>query len=83
MNNWVKDFDQAIERMMTPTPVLQMVDYSSLVVGDIDTRDYPDFSDAFFESGYYLDGTELPDDVLELLTSDGELLYEHVLRAIY
>jgi hypothetical protein len=83
MNNWVKDFDQAIERMLTPTPILQLVDYSSLVVGNIDTHDYPDFCDAYFESGYYLDGTELPDDVLELLTSDAELLYEHITRAIY
>jgi hypothetical protein len=53
------------------------------VVGNIDTKDYPDFSDAYFESGYFLDGTELPDDILELLTEDGELLYEHITRAIY
>lgn len=81
--NWTDGFDKAIERMMTPTPTLQMVDYSSLVVGGIDTRDYPDFCDAYFESGYYLDGTPLPDDVLELLTEDGELVYEHVLKQIY
>jgi hypothetical protein len=81
--NWMNDFDKAIEKMMTPTPILQMVDYSSLVVGNINTRDYPDFSDAYFESGYFLDGTELPDDILELLTEDGELLYEHITRAIY
>ena len=80
---WMNDFDKAIERMMTPTPTLQMVDYSSLVVGGIRTDDYPDFCDAYFESGYYLDGTELPDDVLELLTEDAELVYEHVLRQIY
>lgn len=83
MNNWIKDFDGAIARMMTPTPTLQLVDYSSLVVGGIDTQDYPDFSDAYFDSGYYLDGTPLPDDVLELLSEDAELVYEHVLRAIY
>ena len=81
--NWTDGFDKAIERMMTPTPTLQMVDYSSLVVGGIDTRDYPDFCDAYFESGYYLDGTPLPDDILELLTEDGELVYEHVLKQIY
>jgi hypothetical protein len=81
--NWINDFDKAIEKMMTPTPILQLVDYSSLVVGNIDTKDYPDFSDAYFESGYFLDGTELPDDILELLTEDSELLYDHVLRTIY
>jgi hypothetical protein len=81
--NWMNDFDKAIEKMMTPTPILQLVDYSSLVVGNIDTKDYPDFSDAYFESGYFLDGTELPDDILELLTEDSELLYDHVLRTIY
>ena len=81
--NWVNDFDKAIEKMLTPTPILQLVDYSSLVVGDIHTWDAPDFSDAYFESGYFLDGTELPDDILELLSSDSELVYEHVLRTIY
>ncbi len=81
--NWTDGFDKAIERMMTPTPTLQLVDYSSLVVGGINTTDYPDFCDAYFESGYYLDGTPLPDDVLELLTEDGELVYEHVLKQIY
>ena len=68
---------------MTSKPTLEMVDYSSLVVGGIHTWDAPDFCDAYFESGYYLDGTELPDDVLETLTEDGDLLYEHVLKAIY
>lgn len=83
MNNWVNGFDKAIEKMMAPTPALQMVDYSSLVVEDVNTRDAPDFSDAFFAYGRYLDGTDLPDDVLELLSEDGELLYEHIEKLLY
>ena len=81
--NWVQGFDEAITKIMTSKPTLEMVDYTSLVVGGIHTWDAPDFCDAYFESGYYLDGTELPDDVLETLTEDGDLLYEHILKAIY
>jgi hypothetical protein len=81
--NWVNNFDKAIEKMMTPTPILQLVDYSSLVVEGICTWDAPDFSDAYFESGYFLDGTELPNDILELLTEDGDLLYQHIEKTIY
>ena len=44
--NWIQGFDEAITKIMTSKPTLDMVDYTSLVVGGIDTRDYPDFSDA-------------------------------------
>jgi hypothetical protein len=62
---------------------ISMVDLDSLVVGGINTRDYPDFCDAYFESGCYLDGTPLPDDVLEKLSEDGELLYEAITEVLY
>jgi hypothetical protein len=81
--NWTDGFDQAIQKMMNPKTILDMVDYSSLVVEGIHTWDAPDFCDAFFAYGRYLDGTDLPDDVLELLSEDGELVHEHVLRHIY
>ena len=59
------------------------IDYLSLDVDGIDTRDYPDFCDAFICGGQYTDGTPLPDEVLEELTEDTDLVYELVLKRIY
>lgn len=36
-------------------------------VGGVDYHDYPDFSDAYFDSGRYADGTPLTNDELDLL----------------
>ena len=60
-----------------------MIDYSSLEIDGIDTRDYPDFCDAYISGGYYLDGTPLPDDVLETLNDDGDLVHELVFKKLY
>lgn len=60
-----------------------MIDIQSLVVDGIDTKDYPDFCDAYFSEGFYLDGTELPDDVLEELSNDSALVHEKVFDHIY
>ena len=62
---------------------LSMVDLDSLVVDGIDTRDYPDFCDAYFSKGYYLDGTPLPDDVLETLGEDRDLVLECINEIFY
>lgn len=43
------------------------VDISSLSVDGVDSRDYPDFCDAYFEYATYVDGIELDDDELEVL----------------
>lgn len=59
------------------------IDYDSLEVDGIDTSDYPDFADAYFASGQYQDGTPIPDDVLDDLTRDGELLDRYITRQIY
>ena len=73
--DWLKEQDENDSQ--------KVVDYASLEVDGIDTRDYPDFCNAFFLSGQYTDGTDIPDDVLDDLTSDGDLLYEHILKHIY
>ena len=62
---------------------ISMVDLDSLVVDGIDTRDYPDFCDAYFSAGCYLDGTELPDDVLEELSEDGDLVHQAIHELLY
>ena len=62
---------------------ITMVDLDSLVVDGIDTGDYPDFCDAYFSAGCYLDGTELPDDVLEELSEDGDLVHQAIHELLY
>jgi hypothetical protein len=63
---------------------LDMIDLASLQIGGIDTRDHPDYCDAYYESGQYLDGTPLPDDILEKLKDlDPNLFYEMLNNTIY
>ena len=53
------------------------VNVRSLELDDVDPRDYPDFSDAYFSYGEFQDGTELSDDELEQLTDEhGDLVNE-------
>ena len=63
---------------------LNMVDLRSLVIGGIDTSDHPDYCDAYYESGDYLDGTPLPDDVLEKLKEiNPDMFHEKLNDTIY
>jgi hypothetical protein len=48
-------------------PILNGKNVVNLQVDGVDSRDYPDFSDAYFSSGSYEDGTLLTDDELERL----------------
>ena len=55
------------------------VNRNSLEVDGIDHSDYPDFSDAYFSYGEYMDGTEMNDDELNMLgMEDPDLLYDTV-----
>lgn len=46
-----------------------------VVVADVDTRDYPDFCDAYIESATY-DGREMSPEELEILNEDSAYVYE-------
>ena len=48
-------------------PILNGKNVVNLQIDGVDSRDYPDFSDAYFSSGSYEDGTLLTDDELERL----------------
>jgi hypothetical protein len=53
------------------------VDTASLEVADVDPKDYPDFADAHFYSGNFVDGTPLTDNQLDTLAGEyGDLLYD-------
>jgi len=53
------------------------VDRASLQVDGVDSRDYPDFSDAYISQASFVDGTDLSDDEMdELNDQHGELANE-------
>jgi len=53
-------------------------------VDGVDSRDYPDFSDAYFSYACYEDGTPLTDDELNKLTEDNsDLLYEKAYDSLH
>jgi hypothetical protein len=62
---------------------MKEIDFSSLQVDGIDTKDYPDFSDAFICYGEYTDGSPLEDVDLQALNDDASLIYKLVEQTIY
>ena len=55
----------------------KVVDTGSLELDGVDGRDAPDFSDAFFSSGKFKDGTDMTDDeLIELADQHPDLLYD-------
>jgi hypothetical protein len=47
----------------------------------VDTRDYPDFCDAFIDYAEYEDGTPLTEDELDAIPSD--VFYEKLMEFIF
>lgn len=63
---------------------LDIVDLVTLQIEGLDTRDYPDFCDAYFARGNKLDGTPLNDDELTDLTENYPFtLHEMALNTIF
>ena len=53
------------------------VNINSISMDGVDSRDYPDFCDAFIDYAEYEDGTELNEDELEDFQNENpELVYE-------
>ena len=48
----------------------------------IDTRDYPDFADAYIESADY-DGIPMTDKQLDELNKDGEFVHQCVFDSLF
>lgn len=60
----------------------RQLDVGSLTLADVNPKDYPDFSDAFIEEGYFEDGGQLSDQELEQVQDEypelvNELAFEH------
>lgn len=61
------------------------LDYSKIEdveVDDIDTRDFPDFCDAYISSATYK-GRDMTEDELEILNQDRDFVYEAVQERLY
>ena len=62
-----------------------MMDYkliSNVEVDGIDTKDYPDFCDAYIVSADY-DGEEMSDEMLDELNQDGDFVRDAVDNYLY
>ncbi len=60
------------------------VDLRSLEITGIDRRDYPDFVDAYFDSGNFADGTPMSDEELDQLRDEhGDLVNQMAHDSLY
>lgn len=55
---------------------------TDIEVEGIDSRDYPDFVDAYISYAYY-NREEMTDEQLEELNQDGEFVYEEVMKKLF
>lgn len=51
-------------------------------LANVQTRDYPDFSDAYIESADY-DGRTMTEAELEVLNEDSDFVYDKVLEQVF
>jgi len=59
----------------------EVMDYKkidNIEVDGIDTKDYPDFCDAYISSADY-DGVPMTDKQLDELNEDGDYVYGHIM----
>lgn len=67
---------------MEPIPVIngKSVDTNTLVVEDADMQDYPDFVDAYFSEGFFLDGSPMTNEELDKLNEEyPDILLEKIM----
>ena len=65
-------------------PILNGKKVIDLEIDGVDSRDYPDFCDAYFSGGCYEDGTKLTDDELESLTIlAGDVLFKMAFDSLH
>ena len=59
----------------------EVMDYKkvdNIEIDGIDTKDYPDFCDAYISSADY-DGVPMTDEQLDELNEDGDYVYGHIM----
>ena len=66
---------------MKKTKNKKTMDYKkidNIEIDGIDTKDYPDFCDAYISSADY-DGVPMTDEQLDELNEDGDYVYGHIM----
>ena len=53
----------------------------SVEIEGIDTKDHPDYCDAFVAKAFWF-GRELTDDELEIVNDDSDFVYEHTMKHV-
>ena len=60
------------------------IDISSIQVDGVDTKDYPDFVDAYICDCYYVDGKQLSEAEIDMLVEKYDTLtYDSVIDSIF
>jgi hypothetical protein len=73
----IKEVDKVINKILEK----EKMDYKkidNIEIDGIDTKDYPDFCDAYISSADY-DGLPMTDEQLDELNEDGDYVYEHIM----
>ena len=73
----IKGVDKIISEILEK----EKIDYKkidNIEIDGIDTKDYPDFCDAYISSADY-DGVPMTDEQLDELNEDGDYVYEHIM----
>jgi len=62
----------------------KQIDVTTIEVGGVNPRDYPDFSDSYVEAAMYTDGTELSDEELAAFQEEyADMVYEIVASSLH
>ena len=57
----------------------KLKDIVDIEMDGIDSKDYPDFADAFIQSAAWKNGTALTEEELEELNENSDFVHEHAL----
>jgi len=62
---------------------INLVNFDTFEVEDVDRKDYPDFCDAFIGYAEFNNGTPLSDNELDELNEESEIVYEAAYDSMY
>jgi len=71
-----------LDSLQGEEPELDYSKISNVQLEDVNTKDYPDFCDAYISYAEY-DGREMTERELEILNEDGDYVYEQVMNYLY
>ena len=70
-----------LDALKTYRKILDFSKISNIELGGVDTKDYPEFADAFIQACDY-DGEPATDEMLEVINEDGDYLYSQIIKKL-